>query len=308
MFDNVNFWMNRNDISNGKTFEVLPYLTDVTEWQNEQGYNCTGKLKNYSVCVSDGGISMKGSLAKNHFGDNIHTLTRKDAQWAIEELSDQLHIDINVAKVTRLDISTVLYTKHPPADYFPYLGEKPYFKRLQVHDDTLQYNNHQRQIIFYDKKKEAMEKGVPIPDILKTANLLRYELRYTKRLNKQLNTDLTAGKLYVRPFYDSLIENWYKELKDIQKLKKQSFMVENITTIKDAETAFFASLLHKSGQGVIDEFLNALRAENTFNDRQRYYELKKRLTTIFTSVEFHEKNELMQEVEEKAFNIAKYAR
>ena len=308
MFDTVNFWMDRVNISGGKPFEVLPYLSEITERQNESGYNCTGKLKNYSVFISDRGMSLNGSLAKNHFDDNIHTLTRKDTQWEIEELSDQLHIDINVAKVTRLDISTVLYTKRPPADYYAYLGQKPYFERLQSTPDTLYYNNHQRQIIFYDKKKEATEKGVQIPDILKDANLLRYELRYTKRINKQLNNDVTAGKLYVRPFYDSLIENWYKELKEIQKLKKQSIMMDDITTVKDAEMALFAFALHQLGQSAIDEFLNDLKAANKFSDRQRYYELKKRLQTIASTYEFHEKSELMQEIETQAFNIARYAR
>jgi len=308
MFDTVNFWINRGDISGGKPFEILPYLNEITERQNDSGYNCTGKIKKYSVCVSDNGISMKGSLAKNHFGDNIHTLTRKDVQWAIEELSDRLHIDINVAKVTRLDISTVLYTKHPPADYYPYLGQKPYFERLQSTPDTLYYNNHQKQIVFYDKKKEAKEKGVQIPEILQNANLLRYELRYTRRINKQLNYDVTAGKLYVRPFYDSLIENWYQELKSIQKLKKQSFMIDNISTVKDAEMALFAHLLQQSGQSIIDEFLAELKAKDKFKDKQRYYELKKRLQTVASTYEFHEKNELMQEIETQAFNIAKYAR
>jgi len=308
MFDNVNFWINRCDISKGKTFEVLPYLSEITERQNEQGYSCTGKLKNYSVCVSDNGISMKGSLAKNHFGDNIHTLTRKDAQRAIEELSDRLHIDINVAKVTRLDISTVLYTKYPPADYYPYLGQKPYFERLQSTPDTLYYNNHQKQIVFYDKKKEATDKGVQIPEILKNANLLRYELRYTKRINKQLNADVTAGKLYVRPFYDSLIENWYKELKEIQKLKKQSFMIENITTPKAAKEALFAHLLRQAGQSTVDEFMSALREANKFKEKQRYYELKTDLNKMLSVSEFHEKDEMMREIETQAFNIAKYAK
>ena len=307
MFDNVNFWINGCDISKGKTFEVLPYLSDVTEWQNEHGYNCTGKVKNYNVCVSESGISMKGSLAKNRFGDNIHTLTRKDAQWAIEELSDHLHIDINVAKVTRLDISTVLYTKYPPADYYPYLGQKPYFERLQSTPDTLYYNNHQRQIVFYDKQKEAKEKGVQVPEILKNANLLRYELRYKKRLNKQLNTDITAGKLYVRPFYDSLIENWYQELKSIQKLKKQSFMTENINTVKDAEMALFARLL-KQEPSIIDEFLSALKAANKFSDPKYYSRLKANLNSILYATEYHEKEDLIQEIETQAFNIAKYAR
>jgi hypothetical protein len=235
-------------------------------------------------------------------------LTRKDAQWAIEELSDRLHMDINVAKVTRLDISTVLYTRQPPSDYYAYLGQKPYFERVQSTPDTLYYNNHQRQIVFYDKKKEATEKGVPIPAILQNANLLRYELRYTKRLNRQLNTDVTAGKLYVRPFYDSLIENWYKELKEIQKLKKQSFMIENITTGKAAKDALFAHLLKQSGQSTIDDFLSVLKAENKFTDPKYYSRLKASLNSMLNATEFHEKDELIQEIETQAFNIAKYAR
>lgn len=309
MFDTVNFWMDRVNISGGKPFEILPCLSEVVEHQNENlDYSCSGKSKNYSVFVCENGISLNGSLAKNHFGDNIHTLTRKDAQLAIEELSDCLHLDINAAKVTRLDISTVLYTKHKPSEYYAYLGQKAYFERLQSTPDTLYYNNHQRQIVFYDKAKEAKEKGVQIPEILQMANLLRYELRYTKRINKQLNNDVTAGKLYVRPFYDSLIENWYKELKDIQKLKKQSVMMDNITTVNDAETALFAFALHQLGQSAIDEFLNDLKAANKFSDRKYYTRLKNRLNDIASTYEFHEKNELMQEIETEAFNIAKYAR
>ena len=308
MFDNVNFWINGCDISNVKTFEVLPYLSGIEERKNEQSYSCTGKAKNYNVFVSESGIALRGSLAKNHFGDNIHTLTRKDAQWAIEELSDYLHIDINVAKVTRLDISTVLYTKYPPSDYYAYLGQKLYFERIQSTPDTLYYNNHQRQLVFYDKQKEAKEKGVQVPEILKNANLLRYELRYTKRLNKQLNADLTAGKLYVRPFYDSLIENWYQELKSIQKLKKQSFMIENITTVKEAETALFAHLLKQSGQSTIEDFMSELKAKSTFSDPKYYSRLKASLNNMLVVTEFHEKTDLIQEIETQAFNIAKYAR
>jgi hypothetical protein len=291
MFDTVNFWINGCDTQKSKIFEVLPYLSEITERQNEQGYSCIGKLKNYSVCVSDNGISMKGSLAKNHFDDNIHTLTRKDVQLSIEELSDHLHIDMNVAKVTRLDISTVLYTKYPPAEYYAYLGQKPYFERLQSTLDTLYYNNHQRQIVFYDKKKDALAKGMPIPDILKDANLLRYELRYTKRLNKQLNGDVTAGKLYVRPFYDSLVESWYNELKTIQKLKKQSFMIDNITTLKVAKEALFARLL-KQEPSIIDEFVGALKAENKFSNRADYTKLKNDLNKMLFVSEFNENKKL----------------
>lgn len=309
MFDSVKFWVDRMDISGGKPFDIVPYLYEVTERRNEKsGYSCTGKLKNYSVFVYEGGVSMNGSMCKSFFGDNLHTLTRKDTRMAIDELSDCLHIDISRAKVTRLDVSTILYTKRPPADYYKYLGSKPYFKRLEVvKDETLLYDNYQRKILFYDKTKEANDKDVRIPDILKNSNLLRYELQYTKNLNRQLNADVTGAMLYDTAFYSAVIKNWYNEFKMIQKLKKQSIMAD-ITTVKDAETALFANLLKQGGQSVIDEFLNDLKAANTFKDRQRYYELKKRLELISASCEYSEKDELMQELQTQIFDISRYAR
>jgi len=308
MFDTVNFWIDRVDISEGNTFGILPYLSEITERQNEKkGYSCTGKIMDYTASVFDSGISLKGSLAKSHFGDNLHTLTRRDTMQAIEELNDCLHIDINRAKVTRLDVSTIIPTKCPPSDYYIHLGNKPYFDRLQSTPDTLYYNNHQRQIIFYDKTKEAMTKGVQIPEILQNSNLFRYELRYTNRLNKQLNTDLTARKLYNTDFYRFIIQSWHNEFKTIQKLKNQCFMIGNINTPKEAETALFAALLQEKGQVIINEYLARLKAENVFKERQRYSELKRKLNTILQAPK-GEQSDLIKELETAIFDIARYAR
>jgi hypothetical protein len=308
MFDNVNFWIDRVELSGASPYDAQRHLSDITERQNEKsGYSCSGKLKNYSVYVSENGISLKGSLAKSYYGDNLHTLTRRDTKQAIEELSDNLHLNINAARVTRLDVSTIIPTKRPPADYYSYLGNKPYFERLQSTPDTLYYNNHQRQIIFYDKTKEAAAKDVQIPEILQNSNLFRYELRYTKRLNKQLNTDLTAAKLYDVEFYRSVIQSWYGEFKTIQKIKNQSFMIDNINTAKEAETALFAALLQEKGQGIINEYLAELKAKNVFKERQRYSELKRKLNTILEAPT-GQKNELIKELETAIFDIARYAR
>jgi hypothetical protein len=308
MFDNVNFWIDRADVSGCKTFDIIPCLSEITERKNAiSGYSCTGKLKNYTVSVYENGISLKGSLAKNYFGDNLHTLTRRDTKQAVEELSDNLHTNISVARVTRLDVSTIIPTKRPPADYYSHLGNKPYFERLQSTPDTLYYNNHQRQIIFYDKTKETATKDVQIPDILQNSNLLRYELRYTKRLNKQLNAVLTAAKLYDVEFYRAVIQSWYTEFKAIQKLKNQSFMIDNINTTKEAETALFAALLQEKGQSVIDKYLAELKAKNVFKKRQRYSELKRKLNTILQAPR-GEQSDLMQELETAIFDIARYVR
>jgi hypothetical protein len=70
---------------------------------------------------------LKGSLAKYLFGDNLHTLTRWYTEEALKKLSDDLHIDLGKAKVTRLDVATNLHTKRPPADYYVCFGNKKTF-------------------------------------------------------------------------------------------------------------------------------------------------------------------------------------
>ena len=310
MIDTLRLWVDRCNIPGGNPFGILPCLSDVTDKHNKKyGYFHTGRLKNYFVSVYESGISLYGSLAKYLLGDNIQTLTRKDVQKAIKALGDDLHTDISAARVTRLDISNLLYTKHPPADYFRYLGEKPYFKRLEVaKDETLRYINYQRQIEFYDKAKEAEAHDTPIPENLQDMNLLRYEVRYLENINTQLEADVTAGILHNREFYDYLVKCWQNEFKTIQKLKKQSFMIDNITTVKEAETALFAHLLQQSGPSTIGEFLNELRAKDTFKDRQRYCDIKRNLNKISATYEYSEKSDLMQELEVHIFDIAKYAR
>jgi hypothetical protein len=310
MFDTVNFWIDRSNIAEGKkAFAILPYLSEISERQNEkQGYSCSGKCLDYSINCFEAGISLKGSLAKFYFENNVETHTRKSAGLAVEKMSDLLHLNINTARVTRLDVSTVILTKRPPADYYSHLGNKPYFVRLQSTPDTLYYNNHQRQIIFYDKGKEAKNKAMQVPELLQNNNLFRYELRFTKRLNEQLQTAVTAGLLSNEMFYQSIIFNhWYKEFQSIQKLKNQSFMIDNIKTPKEAETALFAHLLQQSGQNMIDEYLSDLKAKNVFSDRKYYSRLKTELNKILAHPK-GQQSDLIQELETAIYNVAKYAR
>jgi hypothetical protein len=308
MYDTVNLWIDRVNISEGKTFEVLPYLSEITERQNEKsGYSCTGKVLDYTVNVFEGGISLKGSLCKSFFGDNMQTLTRRATQQAVEKLSDHLHTDISTAKVTRLDVSTVIPTKRQPADYYNYLGNKPYFERLQSTKDTLYYNNYQRQIIFYDKTKEANAKEAQIPVIWQNSNLFRYELRYSKSLNKQLKADVTTSTLTDEVFYRGVIQNWYNEFKTIQKLKKQCFMIDNVKTPKEAQEVLFSFLLQEAGQNLVTDFLSELKANNTFSDR-KYYTLLKTYLNKMLIAKNGNKSDLIQELETAIFDIAKYAR
>jgi len=308
MYDTVNFWIDRVNISGGDPFEVLPCLSEITERNSDKkGYSCTGKAGDYTVTVLEKGIFLQGSLAKYFLPTNIHTLTRSATQQAIEKLSDHLHTDINIAKIIRVDVSTIIPTKLPPANYYAYLGSKVHFNRKQLTNGTLYYNTCQKRLVFYDKADESSAKGTEIPAILAGSNLLRYELRFLNRINRQFKMDVTGKTLYDEDFYYSIIKQWRNEFEKIQKLKSDNFMTDDITTLKVAKEALFAHLLQKEGQSIIDEFLNELKAANKFNSRSDYTKLKADLNRLIVSKNGN-KSELIKELETAIYNASNYAR
>jgi len=57
MFDTVNFWIDRAEVSGGNPFELVPYLSEKTERQNEKkGYSCSGKIGDYTVGIFGYGV------------------------------------------------------------------------------------------------------------------------------------------------------------------------------------------------------------------------------------------------------------
>lgn len=310
MFDTVNFWIDRSDTAEGNPFAVLPYLSDLTEQRSDKlGYSASGKLGDYTVSCFERGISLKGSLAKYFLPSNIFTLTRQTAAEAIEKMSDEMHTDIKAAKVTRLDISTVIPTKRPPADYYTSLGNKPRFTRLQAAKETLYYNQRLMRLVFYDKTQEAAAKGVLIPDTLNGCNLLRYELRFERRLQRICKTaePVSGATLTEQAFYYSIIQRWKTEFDTIKKINTISTMTDNIKTPKDAKEVLFSILLQQNGQNNIDDFINDLKAKNAFSDPKYYSRLKSDLYKILQAPN-EKPNDMIKELEKAVADVAQYAR
>lgn len=310
MIDTLNMWLGREAMAGGNPFVIAPYLANLTERQSErQGYTCTGDIGDYQVSVSSRGVSLYGSLAKYYLPSNVYTLTRATIQQAIEKMSDQLHTDVSTAMVLRADVSTVIPTKRPPADYYSSLGCKARFMRVQATPDTLYYSTHSRQLIFYDKTKEAAAKRALIPPTLADCNLLRYELRFAKQPHKQLKQALPiqAVMLYNPDFYYMLIQQWREEFETIKKIHRNTTMMDNIKTPKDAQIALFARLLQQGGQSVIDDFIADLKARKQFPNRLYYSRLKADLNKIL-QVPAESEGDLILEIEKAVADVARYAR
>ena len=283
MYDTVHFWIDKADIPGGNPLGILPYLSNETEHNSEnRGSSYSGTIENILVHVFEAGISLKGSLAKYYFGNNVEMLTRKDTQRAIEKLSEALHIDIRKAKVRRLDVAMIVYTQRPPADYYSYLGQKSRFLRLQATDNTLYYNTKKKQLIFYNKTKEAKE-VYPNDFEDDCYYALRYELRFLKRLREQLKTDVTGAMLYNFIFYYRCLLFLKTEFNSIAKINKLGIGTDGITTPHEAKEALFARLLQEKGQTAITDFLSDLKAANALHDKKAYSRLKSSLNKIIAA-------------------------
>lgn len=312
MIDTLNMWIDTAAMASGNPFDITAYLSNIEEKQSErQGYRCSGTIGNYQATITSRGIFLYGSLSKYYLPSNVYTLTRRQIGEALQMMSDQLHIDVSAATVTRADISTVIPTKRPPADYYSELGSKERFTRLQTHPDTLEYLTKKRVLVFYDKRKEAAaKKAIEPPTLADCPHLLRYELRFMAQPHRQLKQadPIPAARLANQDFYCLLVQRWKQEFDTIKKLHRHTLTMENVKTPNDVNNAVLGYLMQQyGGQELIDTIIADLKARNQFADPKYYSRARSNLNKVLQAAGGQE-SDLMRELEKAIADIARYAR
>ena len=197
---------NGNESSNVKTGEVSVF----------------GNVENIKVMQYFGGYSIQGSLPKFLYGNNVCQLTRKEVGQAIEKLSDRLHLPLNDARVTSIEVgANICLTKQHTA-YTRLLGDMPRMQRVSM-ADTLYYQGsgkvQPKEYYFYDKVAEVKKHGGIMPQGLEAANMMRYEMRLNGRLPFQLSIpEFKGSTLQDREVYQELINRWLNGYLSINKL------------------------------------------------------------------------------------------
>jgi hypothetical protein len=237
MYDNVDFKLRNSDVSGIDFLSETPCYFDVT---GEHCFNgetvISGTYDDFRITVSKAGVKIKdGSLCKWYLGDNFQTLGRSDVKRVIEKLSDTLHLPIDEATVTRLDIAQNFIVKHPVGVYYNHLGDLKYSKRSPITNgggleiEGLYYfmNSRGGLLLFYNKEKEQREKRRPVSELYKGRNVLRYEQRYHKYLHKSFNVErVTGAMLYDEKFYINAINRWRDNYRAIKKINDTSLNFE----------------------------------------------------------------------------------
>lgn len=274
MFDTIHLKLTEAEVTNVDFMGEVPcYLDDIAEHNFSGRVVVSGNLGNLKVTISPYQVKIMNSLPKWYYGDNFSILSRSDTKKAIEKLSDCLHLPIDKAVVTRLDVAQNLMMRLPSIEYFNAMGElKGYTRVPMVEVGTLYYNRPNMQLYFYDKNREAKAHREPIPDLYQGRNVVRYELRCKQRLGRIFNVaEVKAAMLYDECFYMQVCKLWRDVYLQISKVNKESINFEAMTTKQDLYKMGVLVMIERCGGQVA--FLNELsraRERGQLSAKQAY--------------------------------------
>lgn len=270
MFDTINFRITKDEAGGVDFLEEIPcFLDNVGEHLFNGFPSISGSLNGLKVIATRHQLKVKdGSLCKFALGDNYKTLGRRDTKQAIEKLSDMLHIPMERAIVTRLDVGKNIILKYPTSVYLSHLGMLKYATRLQE-PTGLYYSLKDGRLCFYDKNREQINRKEQIPEVYHGKNVLRYEQRYTKRIAGKLRVpEVRGGTLYDEAFYMALLNGWRDAYKEIKKINDITLNFEYMTSKKQLYRMGLISLIEGVG--------GQLEMINQINDAQKRGKLSKK--------------------------------
>lgn len=300
MVDTANLYLPFDRIGANNLFDFVPqFLTDIAEHKAVGGrVYLTGNFGgNYKAVLHETGLSLKGSIAKFYLPNNFDGVTCNNILNAIEMVSDGIHLPMNRAIITRLDLAHTFETEHPPEAYYIYLGESKYYLR-NAFGNSLYYLNKLKTKCLYNKILESEKNGVEIPINWKGKNALRFEFRLMKRIAKQLKiNELTPEKLSNQKFYFSLINLYCKEYEAINKINLISFNPKYMKSPKDVNKQLqLLGIESLGGETKALELIEQLRLQNGFEKPEYYSRAKKGIKQLCKNTNFTEQSEMIIEL------------
>lgn len=285
---------------------ILSLLHDVDVIENHNrikfysGYLSGENGFDYHVCVTPNKVLLnKCSLSKWYMGSNLSEMSRSEIQLAIERLSDSLHLSMDRADVTRFDVAKNIMLRYPVEVYFAFMGSLSRFERLsQPH--ALYYKQACREFVMYDKVMESKKHGIFLPELYRSANLMRMEMRYKKP--RQYFGKVTGSTLYDSVFYCKTINELIEFYLKVEKLNKQIPDFSNVKGLKGLQKLGLLCLVKEWGGDV--EFGNRLKEAQLRGEitNKEVYDIRKAVRSAIGSKSMRP-NEAVIELDKKVKQI-----
>ena len=269
----------------------------------------TGERENMRIKRRGNKITVIGSLPKFFFGSNVQQLTRKDTEFAIEKLSDELNLPFNESNIFRLDIGANIILSEPLQIYYASLGNKPRFKKSEIaNKNSLLYTTSTRSLEFYDKIKEMKRSRQSIPKTLIGRNVLRYEVHLTKRVADSLNLpEVKAKDLYEKNFYREAIIFWKELYFSLPRIRTLKFEMETLPLLnrKKLLSGLAAMQVKNIGEIVLLSMIEA--SKNNIKHREQYQRMKNLVRGLSNHPDLTEPNEAIKELDMEIIRITERA-
>lgn len=293
-------------------------MPDISGYLDNGNENCSmktgevsvyGNVENIKVTQYFSGYSIQGSLPKFLYGNNVCQLTRKEVGLAIEKLSDRLHLPLDYADITKIEVGANICLAKQHTAYTRLLGDMPRMQRVSM-ADSLYYQGsgkvYPRQYYFYDKVAEVKKHGGTMPQGLEAANMMRYEMRLNGRLPFQLSIpEFKGSTLQDRKVYQELINRWLNGYLSINKLvNMEDEHLKKGMSVKEAQEVFIAQQIAKGGSSMIDEFIAKLKQNECFDNRLYYNRVKSNLQKLASKTKLSVDNGDIEELTAKVKQIA----
>lgn len=284
MYDTIKMIVSRESLGRVDPISMIGNrLQGGTESVNRESGEvwASSKMKNMIVSANGEGLMIKGSLCKFKHGNNLQTLSRVATHETLIEISETIGVNIEKAKIMRLDFATNIESQHTPNVYFHALGQAPgklRMTRSEVGGSTLRYQSKRKVWLFYDKIAEWRASGMP--DIFRgKMNLLRFEIRYIKDVGRQLKCHpLTAKQLYDPIFFATMIQKWIHAYKTIHKIREPMIDFSKTLGVKDLEKQLLlAGIENLGGMQKVVQHIDIQKKMGAFQNRNQSRRLRKKL-------------------------------
>ncbi|WP_460198272.1 phage/plasmid replication domain-containing protein [Segatella asaccharophila] len=259
-----------------------------------------GHIEYLNVTLSPNRICINNrSFCKWLKGDNLQRLTLKDIKEGIEKLSKILNLPMDKAIVSRVDIGLNIIVRHPVEFYLSHLGTSSRTKRL-LQSHGLYYHQTNVDFVLYDKLEEFQNGNNRIPEKYTGKNLLRIELRIEHNLNHIFKKKVTAGLLYDKEFYSSLVKLWADHYYKIHKINDICLDLNSIRTINDFRRAYILILSQELGGELeaLDQIEKARKSKMIGNHKA--YNFRQKIISAYNiKNNFIKPDEAIEELDQK---------
>lgn len=238
MYDTLKFILKEDELDNEVCFmeEIPCRIVDVKYYENR----VVGYIKNMKVEVRGTTLIVEGSLTKWFFGNNYEkNLSLWEIRAAIKKLSVALNVPMEKSKIVRIDIAFNFMVKNEPWLYLKRLLYLDSYHRSNIEKESLYFDKHDVQLVFYDKMNELKSRDLHGLEDLDHLHIVRYECRF-KKVTRTFG-EIRGECLYDPEFCLLLLDKWYRYYIDIDKQEEEKGI--RFTGIKGLKESCVASCM-----------------------------------------------------------------